>query len=669
MKVETDKEFRFAFPQEENPDWNYGRNKSFALKRTDSCWSSSLSSVERDGFVMPNRDYPQQGVVVKVSGKYTKFLDAPAFKLIHDKKTLKLEKEDVELTPWEATYTYRSGNTVLRVSYYLSKSTMKNKYGGWIKFDIDSELDDLRLVLCPLVDIRKIEEDSPPVDEYNVEAKDHILRVQRGGKDIIFGSSDETEVKPEEERWTYKLGLGYREKKNDIRFKEINRKPIRTGILTYRVSGKDSIKVGFACGKDIDKSDIQFFKGTDTQKDLEKARKMLDIFSFPNNDIERRFMKARLLSFFRFSVKEGGMEIPGAGEWWLKDVYFRDLFESIFHNMEVYRQVKGDEWLKKILTWARIYLEDGSMAIKVTEGEPSYNSTDALLLYLLCAAKFYEKTGDKNFKKSMRKTFESVVGSLNEYDDGLIRCRPDCSRIDSKIDGRSTRIPDNWDVEENGGFLLPEVNALWIRVLEKYNKIYGTGIDITKIWKSYKNTFWDGKKGFLYQIVYKEDGKNLEDRRESSVAVVSLALLKDHFFGYEIHKAWKVIEERLLVGRKPVFFDCGHMPFGILTKNSRENIYLDDDQRHEAVVWPRDCPYLFKILEKIGREKVKKQIIKNMLDHQMSEGAVFYNHGLFSLPEGENPHETSLSSNPIPVRNPIKLAPHFLSGDIEVKER
>ncbi len=663
-----EKDFTFRYPQEENPDWGHARNRMFVLKGTDSCWSSSLFSVRLGEFTLPNRDYPQQGFLLKTEGDYMKFLDAPMFKIMHKGDALHLEREDVELTPWKATYRYRSKNTDLKVTYYLSDSAVKNRAGGWIKFDIDSSLEDLDLVVSPVVDIRRIGEESSPMDDYEINTGEGFLGASRGENKIIFGPCDRTMVEGETEQWNYKLGNGYRKMEDGkVVFRSVDKKPVKVGALTYEITGNDTVKVAFACGKDIDRTDVEFFENTDMEQDKKHAQELLQRFKLPEDKMERKFLKSRILAHTKFSTREGGMEIPEAGEWWFKEIWFRDLLESLYHGMDFYRETKGDNWIKKMLTWTRIYIKDGLMASKVSKDDPVYNCIDGTLLYLLCAAKFYEKTGDSTFKKNMEKTFRSVLNSLGE-DDGLVRCRPEYSWIDSVVDGRSTRIPEGWNVDKKDCFLLPEINALWIKVKEEYNRIYKGQENVKKSWNSFKETFWDSKRNFIHHIVYNDGEEELKDPRESSAAVVSLALLDDYFFGYEIIDAWKVIEKKLLVARRPVFFDDGYIPFGIITKNSKKKIYLGDEQYHEAVVWPRDSPYLFRILDKIGRYSTKKKIMKNMLDHQMSEGAIFYNHELFSLPEGRNPSETSSSQNPVPVKNPVQLWSQFLTEDLEVKE-
>ncbi|MFP4115776.1 MAG: amylo-alpha-1,6-glucosidase [Candidatus Aenigmatarchaeota archaeon] len=660
-------ELTLSYSQEEKPDWDYARNRSFALKRTNACWSSCLFSVEHDGFTLPNRDYPHQGLVLRTEDGYFKFIDAILFKLQDGEDTLELSPCKVEVAPWKATYFYEDTDTEVRVTYYLAQSGLSEGAGGWVKFEVTGKSEELELVISPLVDTRKLEESSPDADEYGVEVEGGKVFISKDGKEIAFGTGDDAREVRENIAWNYKLGDGYREiRDGEVRFQGKRKEPSKLGEILFDLSKRKEVKLAVACGSEINESDLEFYRDTSTDTDLEKANELLEGFNFSKNGLEERLTKIRLLTLSKFSVEENGLELPEAGEWWFKEVWFRDLFEILYHNMEFYRAVKGDNWLKKVLGWAKIYIKDGVMASKIGEDEPEYNSIDASLLYLLCASRYYEKTGDEEFKESMEGVFESVIDSL-EDENGLVRCRPEYSWMDITIDGRSTRIPEKWEFEDPERFLLPEINALWLRVLEQYNRLYGADKNLEGVWNSYKETFWDEKKGFLYHLVYKEGEKELRDFTESSAAVVSLALLKDYFFGYEIREAWEVIKGRLLVWRKPVFFDDGMIPFGVLVKNSNERIYLDDRQYHEAVVWPRDLPYLFDILDEIGRTKLKEKITRNLMDHQASEGVVFYNHELFSLPEGKNPSQGAFSSNPVPVKNPIQLWSHFIPDSVEVR--
>jgi hypothetical protein len=96
-----------------------------------------------------------------------------------------------------------------------------------------------------------------------------------------------------------------------------------------------------------------------------------------------------------------------------------------------------------------------------------------------------------------------------------------------------------------------------------------------------------------------------------------------------------------------------------MTRDVKDKIYLNDNQYHGAVVWPRDTPYLIKYLKLIGERRMVREILESNLDHQMGEGAIFYCNELFSLPEGKNPSPTETKNYPVPVKNPIQLWSHF----------
>jgi glycogen debranching enzyme len=55
---------------------------------------------------------------------------------------------------------------------------------------------------------------------------------------------------------------------------------------------------------------------------------------------------------------------------------------------------------------------------------------------------------------------------------------------------------------------------------------------------------------------------------------------------------------------------------------------------HECVVWPRDAPYLIRLLRRNREERLVKEIIRSNLNHQMKEGFLFYNSELFSQDNG-----------------------------------
>lgn len=659
-KKEDTEDFYFTYPQAEDPDWNYARNRFFALKKTGACWSSSLFSVDLQGALLPNRDYPHQGLLCKVGEDYRKFLDGLATKLMKDDDKVELEPTKIRLSPWEVIYHYRGDGVSLKIAYYLAFGE-KDKAGGRVTFELESEEKGrFELVMMPLVDMRNLAEDSPAPEEYSVNKNDGYMRIASPRGELLLDNHDSAEIRKEAVDWNYKLGDGERKMDDGkVYFKGVEKSPVIACDLHIEIERGEKRELGVACGRDLDGGDIKRALKKSKKDEVKRSKDILDKFSFEEDTLFGRFMKSRVLALDSFGTVEKDMEIPEAGEWWFRDVWFRDLFESLYHNLDFYRKTRGDDWLKRVFRWARIYVKDGIMANRVAEN-PNYNSQDATFLYLLTMSKFYEKAGDEEFRNYLEKAFNTIINRFGKIED-LVECKANYSWMDVKAGGKPARVPEEWDVG-NEDFLLPEVNALWIKCLKRYNEICGGDIDVKKVFKKYRETFWNEEKGFPYQIVYRDGDRELKDPTASSAGMMAVSLLSEDLFGNDLLDVWKTVEEELLIRRRPAFFEKKDMPFGILARKSERRIFLDDGQYQEAVVWPRDLSYLFKILKRLGKEDVVEEMSKNILDHQMNEGAIFYNHELFSLPSGENPSSTLPFENPVPVKNPIQLWSHFLPG-------
>ncbi len=154
---------------------------------------------------------------------------------------------------------------------------------------------------------------------------------------------------------------------------------------------------------------------------------------------------------------------------------------------------------------------------------------------------------------------------------------------------------------------------------------------------NFKKVFWDAKENILYNIVTMEGEK---DKTSGSPAVVAFSLLlgENIFSQHESKKFIKGVKENLLVEKFG-------LPFGILAKKSPKRIYYGDEEYHEAVVWPRDTPYLIRILRHVGEKETVEELLRSNLEHQMNEGFVFYNSELFSPDKGEM----------VPVKNPVQF--------------
>ncbi|MGQ9469933.1 MAG: amylo-alpha-1,6-glucosidase [Nitrososphaerales archaeon] len=338
--------------------------------------------------------------------------------------------------------------------------------------------------------------------------------------------------------------------------------------------------------------------------------------------------------------------------------------------------------------------------------EEYYSAVDPTLLFFIISWEYVKLTGERGLLKTIIRLFARTFqiyqkASLNAIngppvisDLGLLACVPWHSWTDSKrmtvhrglrIDGLPTRIPKEWQIEEienskdpeevkrifnTPRFYLPEINALWIKALEAViimNKIEKS-IEDSGLLESIKDTlsmarinylptFWNSKKGYFYDVLSYDLSK--KDETLGSSSVVAASILQDLMPKEKLESMWEVIQKRLLVYRRTKWLKKYYdelYPFGIIVKDAEERIYFDDEQYHGAVVWPRDTPYVIKLLERIEKYDVIKGFLISNLDHQMSEGTIFYNHELFSLPLGKNPYSVNeFKDNPVPVKNPIQF--------------
>jgi glycogen debranching enzyme len=231
-------------------------------------------------------------------------------------------------------------------------------------------------------------------------------------------------------------------------------------------------------------------------------------------------------------------------------------------------------------------------------------------------------------------------------------------------------------------FFLPEINAQWILALrgllsvviplarENSGEISETGdrvrVLLDRAEKNFLGVFWNEDSGCLYNLVFED--RSVADRLESEPSVTAGAMLGRSIFPLaKLETIWRTVSKKLLISRNLVRYGKERLPFGIIVKNTDWRIYYDDTQYHSDVIWPRSAPYLVRLLILINDSKTAKEIVLNNLDHQMSEGAIFYNHELFSRPSGNNPgHVEATEQNPVPVKNAIQFWSQWCDPIVEL---
>jgi len=557
---------------------------------------------------------------------------------------------------------------------------------------------------------------------------------------FIFSDSNRASITPCKRilDWSYKLGNGERiDSPHGIGFRSEQRPLLAPATMSIPIDGnkRQDFHI-FVCWGEEQASNYGFDRILNEHIDDELCeRKSIECIlrSFKpdtRNALLNRAIAARIVALTKFGiwVPEGTHDyacFPEAGAWWFRAVWLRDVYEGLLNNIRTLLNVPGGrEFMRKVIIASipLIDLKSGRIPNKLPEFEygyedsshiqPSetyYNSSDATLLFILFTCRFALETQDQTLGDEIvrisRRIVDSYYSANNDetdghpilsHDSGLLLTVPSHSWADSCKDVRignllipafPLRVPQTWlsqgrDLERilkelhRPNFLLPEINALWIKALEALIQVLNSELldaisddmrkrfseeielILAKAKHSFKKVFWNEAMGFLYNIVTGDLEK--KDTTETSFAIVSLALLDNLFSDDEVKRAWNVVKNTLLVLREPTTLGPrGMKPFGVLVKNSPERVFYDDKQYHEAVLWPRDTPYLVRLLQRLGEVDTIKDILVNNIDHQMTEGAIFFNSELFSLPEGKNPCPSPTSQNPIPVKNPALWWSHW----------
>jgi len=660
------------------------------VKRMQASWSQSVFSVpfgDSSEKIIPNRDYPYEGLSVLIEGENFHFLDGIVVGVKNGSRYIKLRAKKVIASPWEMIYYYENEEEGihLTITYYLMNTgAMKNGVTACVSLETNAS----SIVIEPIVDIRHMYDESAPDSHFCTVLNDGML-IWRDEKCISLRTVNECEVRTWEKKkifeWWYKLDSGFRENiDGKVVFKGEIRNPVSLGEMEIPMDNTSPALLVIACSNSDAQLDWLNERGKDWLRDEageeESAEEIVKSLGLGVKDEAVAF---RGIALSRFGMLVDNKFFYEAGDFWFRTPWFRDLFEGIINNIETFFRIGHAERIRDIILHSFDYQDEyGRIPNRFPERASEhldYNNADATLLAFIAAGEFLKRKKDEDFANTILERAEFTISrfKLNSVEringapvlneNGLISIVPWHSWIDTKREvetkGKrakvSVRIPDSWCEEikdknelNKPKYFLPEINAQWIKMLrscvnmcssnsnpENENKKdeYSALLENARI--NFKKLFWDAEETILYNIVTMEGEK---DKTQGSPAVVAFSLLLDEniFSQSEIKEFVKDVKENLLVEKNG-------LPFGILVKKSSKRIYYGDEEYHEAVVWPRDTPYLIRILQTGGEveKETVEGILRSNLEHQMNEGFLFYNSELFSPDNGEM----------TPVKNPVQF--------------
>ncbi len=657
----------------ENMDGGGSRTRHVILKRLHASLSQSVFSCHIGNKIAPNRDYSYEGLYVLLDGDYWKFIDALAFGIRIGNNWISMKPKNVRASPWESEYSYDADGLSARVTYYLYDAP-----GGTGIMDISltgKDAGDATIILEPFFDIRFMYGPSTP-DTHAADIVSGTLAVSAGSPTVCLKAEDAIFVgKGRQVSWKYKLGSGSRRWQYDqLRFVAEDR--TISSFYDIEVEGPEA-SLKFACGETAADA-FERLEGEYSRSDSTRASMIRDAL-FPRYTTTDRDVLFRALGMERFGMITDGVVFREAGDFWFKSVWFRDMYEGLIHSYQAISKIEGLSGMKEALLKSfELRDSEGRIPNRLVPGRgsmrPDYNSADATLLAFILAGMIVRDGNDGGLAQYAGDAFRKYLESIRRCDikaNGPPRLRPNGlistpswhSWTDGMrdVDGFSLpiRLSEAWErelIRRNAigepflqKFFLPEINAQWLRALEagwrfsRYNRDFAMA-DTCKTYynlarESYRQVFLNPDTGYVNNLACTDDFSlgPQTDPTPGSPGVVAAAMLGlDLFTMRELEGIADFAKAHLMRTKLG-------MPFGIIVRESEHEVYLGDSEYHEAVVWPRDTPYLIRLLDLVGDTATVEGLLASNLRHQMEEGFVFYNHELFS---GDDDR--------VPVKNPVQ---------------
>jgi hypothetical protein len=402
---------------------NPARTKQVILKRPQASWSQSAYSVPLASKIIPNRDYPYEGLSVLLEGENYHFLDGIAVGVKKGGDYVKLAPKQVIVSPWKLTYAYENAaeHVSLTTSYYLMKGEGARQNGITASVVLESNVSSV--VIEPLVDIRHMYEDSKPEEHFCRVLSDGIL-IWRGENRISLRTAHACAVRTgkKELEWWYKLGSGFREKTDaGTVFKGEKKKPVSVGELEIPLDGAASVLLVIACSN----SDVQLERLHEQGKywsndEAEEQKRAEGIVKSLGLDAKDAAIAFRALALSKFGMYVNDEFFYEAGDFWFRTPWFRDLFEGIINNIETLTRIGHAEKIKKIIRHSFEYQDAyGRIPNRFPEQRSEnldYNNADATFLAFIAAGELLARQWDADFGAWMLERAASTIARLKQND-------------------------------------------------------------------------------------------------------------------------------------------------------------------------------------------------------------------------------------------------------------
>lgn len=696
----------------ENPDWDHARTRRLALRVPYAEWcQSSLTHRELDGFYYHGTDYAYEGLLALIHGENWKILDRIGFQVRVAGSAVDLVPEPLSVTPDWAVYRYSCPEGQLEIRYQLLAASATGVLSARYAWTPEGN-EPAELVLKPIFDLRHMFYYSDP-EGHQLGRQESRLLTLANHRHVALASRQDMTLHPEHHVWDlyYRNGSGNRDSvQGQIQFKREFFRGVTVGRLTFGLESEVVVTVAAAPTEEEAIQAARYVQAEHAALVQEQAAAYAactEACAEVTPEVRARiYVMAE-----KYGIPIDGLRVPEVGGWWFRTAWLRPLFAGLLHN---HRTLTHLGRAGRILDAIRLALryrdpESGRLPNRLpdhmadlghfqrTGRMPAdfYQSADPLLELFVLLSEHQAHLVDPQLALDLYTLFKGAIAALEHpacagapalAKTGLLLTSPHHSWLNGRrtlevegfrVTDLPVRVDRQWQIEairhyqdahyahvqyQQSAFYLPEINAQWIRMLEVGMSLADLAGDSPLLEKlrglharaiaNYKRLFWNSGVGFLYNLITKE---GRPDPMVTSPGIEAAALLGSRVFTrQELSEVWSTVRSHLLVSR-----DRGGRPaaFGVIAKDSAERIFFGDEQYYEAVCWPRETPYLLRILSELGEHGTIQEILGTNLGHQAEEGVVFYASEILSLPEGINPAPNlATEQDPVPVKNPMQWA-------------
>jgi predicted glycogen debranching enzyme len=427
----------------------------------------------------------------------------------------------------------------------------------------------------------------------------------------------------------------------------------RPGWFEFSVASKERKKfyVLAAAGKNEKEAQNLFssiHKGQDALygQEIERRKGLLSKFQERYVDLEiKEWLEWLILATDSFLVKRKSTKKKSviAGYHWFED-WGRDSLISLPGLTLVTGRFDG---AREILLTFKRYCNNGVIPNRFPDrlgDTPIYNTVDATLWFFNAILQYLKYTGDFDFvqeelwvtlKSIIENHIQGTVYGIHTEDDGLIAHGPQLTWMDATANDRFVTPRDGKAVE---------IQALWynaLKTMELLSKRFDQKGEqekylsmAEKATKSFKESFWNPEKGFLFDVVRGEQGDSSIRPNQVIATALDFSMLDRKRSEGIIETVWKKLWGTY--GLKTISDDDSrYIGEYIGDWNRRGNAY------HNGTVWTWLIgPFVTAFLKAKNHEKYWRDFaFENFLQPLFQEG--IFKAGLGTISEifdGNQPH-------------------------------